>query len=470
MKKNYFLYLIIFLEGYVVLSTEILAIRQILPFVGGSTEITSIVIAAVLLPLALGYYMGGRFKKNKIRAKLLQNIFISTCILVIGLSYILIHDFFQILFSLVTFNRVLVTTLYSIIFIVVPVFLLAQTIPLVSHYFKTQELPSTTGKMLFFSTLGSLMGAILPTLVFMATIGVNLTVTITITLLSLSYLLLTKKKFTKKSATLIILTGFTLYINSHQMLKASNIIESNQYHNIKITDNGDGRRDMILNKVIAAGINYNEDDRSFAYIEHIKKNFIAPLQQTRQKKSILVIGTGGFTVSLKDQKNDYIFIDIDGSLKDISEKYFLKRELGKNKQFIALPARAYLQKAKQENKKFDFIFLDAYLEGRVPDHLATKEFFGSIKDRLENNGILTINIIASPSFSNPFSINIDNTLRSVFPNIGRDVIGPYNPWNKSSRNLIYSYYKNENATNTIYTDDKNRVFYDKGQPVNLNQF
>lgn len=49
------LFLIIFLEGYVVLASEILAIRQTLPNLGGATDSTAIIIAGVLMPLALGY-------------------------------------------------------------------------------------------------------------------------------------------------------------------------------------------------------------------------------------------------------------------------------------------------------------------------------------------------------------------------------------------------------------------------------
>src|SRR3954463_13534314 len=48
------------LEGYVVLAVELLAIRQLTPYVGNATDTVAIVIAAVLLPLAFGYEAGGR--------------------------------------------------------------------------------------------------------------------------------------------------------------------------------------------------------------------------------------------------------------------------------------------------------------------------------------------------------------------------------------------------------------------------
>ena len=48
------------LEGYVVLAVELLAIRQLTPYVGNAIDTVAIVIAAVLLPLAFGYEAGGR--------------------------------------------------------------------------------------------------------------------------------------------------------------------------------------------------------------------------------------------------------------------------------------------------------------------------------------------------------------------------------------------------------------------------
>ena len=47
------------LEGYVVLAVELLAIRQLTPYVGNATDTAAIVISAVLLPLAFGMRRAG---------------------------------------------------------------------------------------------------------------------------------------------------------------------------------------------------------------------------------------------------------------------------------------------------------------------------------------------------------------------------------------------------------------------------
>ena len=178
------LFLIIFLEGYVVLSTELLAIRLLIPFTGSGTDTVSIIIAAVLLPLAFGYYAGGRFKSRPgmtVRRRLILNLVIAAAILTPGLSYVFLAWAFTTLQKETgCHNRIALTTLYSLLFVVYPVFLLGQTVPLISNYFSRERLSLIAGRILFFSTMGSFMGAVFGTLVLMTMLGVHHTVSITV--------------------------------------------------------------------------------------------------------------------------------------------------------------------------------------------------------------------------------------------------------------------------------------------------
>ncbi len=82
----YFLFFLIFAEGYVVLATELLAVRLTIPMVGAGTDTVSIIIAGVLIPLAFGYYAGGNYRARPrtkgrgktLRQKLLSGDLIST--------------------------------------------------------------------------------------------------------------------------------------------------------------------------------------------------------------------------------------------------------------------------------------------------------------------------------------------------------------------------------------------------------
>lgn len=475
MSRTLFLFLVIIIEGYIVLSTEILAIRQTVPYVGSGTDTVSIIIAAVLMPLAFGYYQGGRYRPVRtngrylsVRNKLINNILIASVILLLALSYLTINLFFYGLSEIGLQHRLLTETIYVLLFIVTPVYCLGQTIPLVSNYFPSEKLSRITGKMLFFSTMGSFLGAVFSTLVLMSFFGVHITICVMFALLSLLVFLIAKKKLSEKPLLMLTITLSAFYMNSPAMMHHLNIVGDNQYNTIMISTDKHGAKHFIQNGNSSSMLTL--DGHKHPYIEFIERHYIAPIRTgSGPPKSILVVGAGGFTLGLEDDKNDYTYVDIDPSLKDISEKYFIERKLGQNKRFIPEDVRAYLNHA---GKKFDFILIDAYFgDTTFPEYLATQEFFGQVKASLNGGGIITWNFILSPTFKDRMSQNMDNTLHSVFSHLDRQIVTGenvvFNGWEKDKNiryNVIYSYYDTPgDSIHTIYTDDKNAVFFDKPQ-------
>ncbi|MCC7305292.1 MAG: fused MFS/spermidine synthase [Alphaproteobacteria bacterium] len=461
------LFAIIILEGYVVLSCEMLAIRQTVPFVGSGTDTVSIIIAAVLMPLAFGYYAGGRFNPGKkpeqaIREKLTFNIVISQAILMIGLSYYPLVMFFQALLSLGIDNRLVLTAIYSLLFLVTPVYLLGQTIPLVSNFFTKKKLSEITGRMLFFSTIGSFFGAVFSTLILMSTIGVHYTVALLIALMTILLFLLGKNLRSETMLYSIPLALFGIVLNSGYVMNAFGIVSDNQYNTVMVYEDMKGNRYMSLNHTDSSM--YNDKGGKHPYVEFAEDVAIDPIRNGDRPRDILVIGAGAFTFGFEDHYNNYDFVDIDGSLKQIAEEYILRKRLTANKHFEPMEVRAYFAKTE---KKYDVIFLDAYLgDLTIPEHLVTREFFVSVRDHLKKDGLVLANFVLSPNFLTPFSRNIDNTLRSVFPHVSRHVVGGnYNLWNKNPayvNNIIYMYRDTPKAdSEKIYTDNKNTIWIDK---------
>lgn len=463
------LFIIIVIEGYIVLATELLAIRQTIPYVGSGTDTVSIIIAAVLMPLAFGYQYGGQFKPRKIfghyisvRKKLILNILIASTILLVGMSYKYMKMFFIWLPEIGVENRLAQISVYSALFLVLPVYLLGQTVPLVSNFFSKEKLSQITGKMLFFSTVGSFLGAILSTLVLMSTIGVHHTVSLNFVLLSVLVILLSKNKMSGVVIYSVVIALLAMSFNSDKLLMKDHIKENNQYNIIAAGTLKNNNRLLKINNNHSSS--YNDAGEKFSYIEFAERVAIAPISGASPPREILVIGSGGFTFGHDDQNNIYTYVDIDKSLKNIAETHILKEPIGKNKKFIPQPARAFFNGT---DKKFDVIFLDAYLGGgSVPEHLVTQEFFLQVKEHLKDKAVLITNLILSPHFNNQFTRNIDNTLRSVFPHVSRQVIAEkYSLWEESETlmaNVIYMYRHEDNyAFGHIYTDNKNSVFYDK---------
>jgi spermidine synthase len=463
------LFLTILIEGFVTLATELLAIRQSIPFVGSGTETISILISTVLLPLAIGYYYGGKvYTQSNIGAKfktvrkiLIDNLLLASIIITFGLSYFCLESFFSLLQISGITNRIIQTSLYGILFLIYPTFLLAQTIPLISNYFHKLKISHLTGKMLFFSTLGSFLGSVVTTLVLMSTIGVNNTVIVNVGLLILLILLLQKGIFTYEKLTALSVLGMVMVLNSDHILKTVNVVEMSNYNTVSIIEvPKEAARILSLNRGHSA--KYSKDPKfQFLYVQYINKLFLEQIKG--QNKSILIIGAGGFTMGQDDTTNLYTYVDIDKSLKEIAEKHLFGQKLSPNKTFIAEPAESFLR---YNSKKYDFIVLDAYSNGmNIPSTLITREFFELVKKSVTDDGIILANIVTTPNFRDRFSIKIDNTFRSVFPNITRQVIGGFVPWAEkhAPANVLYIYYNNKSVvSNEIYTNDLNTSYKDQG--------
>lgn len=466
-RKLVLLFFIIFLEGYVVLSAELLAIRQTLPFVGSGTDTVSIIIAAVLMPLAFGYYAGGQYQ-GKIRNKLVRNLLMAVAFLTIGLSYFVLTWFFGALTEGLEWkNRLLLTTCYSLLFIITPVYLLGQTVPLVSNYFRRAHLPHAAGKILFYSTIGSFLGAIVTTLFLMNTIGVSGTATVTVACIVVLIVLLSKLRICWSTAAAVFLFLLAAALNSPPALETVGVISNNAYNTLQMEGYGKTRY-LRLNRSYASAIYPdNPEYPVYEYVRYIENHYIRHFRPANKKGKILVLGAGGFTMGLGDTCNDYVFVDIDSDLKEIAEKEFLKRRLDKNKIFVAEPARGYLNRTKEN---FDLIIIDVFNGlNDAPEYLVTREFFKQVRNRLTPDGIVIVNHMGSPLGENDYARGLDNTIRSIFPHANRIPLYDFNPWRvapSDDKNVLYIARNfapggNEN----IYTDNLNRAAFDKKQEV-----
>ncbi len=476
LNKTQLLFIVILVEGYVVLACELLAIRQLIPFVGSGTEVISIIISAVLLPLAVGYHYGGSSYKRQyqkalrrgkkplsVRKVLLRNIISALVIFMLGLSYLFMEVFFSIMTDLVTKNRLLQTFLFSALFLVMPVFMLGQTVPLVSNYFSRRKLSEITGKMLFFSTAGSFLGSVFSTIVLMTTIGVHNTVIVTLGLLCILALMLQRSLLAYESV--IVAGAFSLLwaLNNNGVMKELNIVSNNSYNMVRIIEEpADQTTIMEANRSYSSKIS-KDPANQFEYITYIQSRFIDGLGRTGSGPSdVLVIGAGGFTVGLNDTVNNYVYVDIDKDLKHVAEQHFLKRKLTPNKQFAPVSARAFVH---SDDKTYDLIILDAYTNMiSIPMECTTREFLLDVKKRLKPGGIVVANVISSPALADKFSVRYSNTFASVFPVHTRQVIGNFNGWSKPGRvaNVLYIYYNNGMTDDrTVYTDDLNTFSLDR---------
>lgn len=453
--KHYFamyriLPLIILVEGFVSIAIEILTIRQLLPVAGGSVIVTSLVIGIFLLFLALGYQRGGKQQQN-LPYLLRRNFFIAAVWLGIGLSYIFISTFFYLIQKISGLHIVYPLIIYLILVIAPLIYLLGQTLPITMNMIK-QNRPagSIGGNALGISTLGSFLGAILTTLVFMYYFGVAWTVFFNFILLVLLSLSLTENKLSFTFQILFTLAAILIIYTCNIKIENSIFDLTNQYANYQVVSGKDYKLDndakmLIINDAASSLIDKNK--KGFPYAELVKKILFNDLKL--RDANILILGAGGFSISAENTYGNHItYIDIDRQIKKVTVPKFIQQV---NSNLIIDDARHYLNVT---NQKYQAILTDAYSDIKsIPAHLITREYIMQIRQHLSENGVAIFNILANPMLSDNYSKHIDNTIKSVFPNC---MIIPIKYANRVT-NILYTCTNNTSyqSDRIIYSDNLN---------------
>lgn len=449
---------LIFLNGYVSLSLELAVLRQLSFYVGSSAVITSIIMAIFLGFMSLGYFMGEseRVSNKKIRPILNISFLVIASLSVCAASFPLITQYFSMMYSGGITSGVIQTFIYSLVFLSAGPFLFGFNTTLLSRELHTYSRKST-GNIMAWDTIGSVFGSMATTLLLMPFMGVNYTVVL-ITVLSVVGALVLRRRWWVWIVCIVVM-GPSLFINSNAYQRSRfGILVNNANSTIMVTEYPDAR--ILYMNGLPMSV-YNTDNVNMAdYINFLNRNFIDTMPADKTYK-ILVLGAGGFTLGLNDTHNDYTFVDIEHTLKEVSEKHFLRRKLTPNKKFVVADASQYL---KNTPEMYDFILLDVYSNSyQVPESLITVEFMQRLRARIAPNGIIAMNMIVNPEFGDKYSRVFDNTFRSVFPyNTSRQVIGDFSPWRNrfGASNVIYTFYNIEND-GRVYTINKTPVIYDR---------
>ena len=456
-KLRAWLVFLIFLNGYISLSLELVVLRQLSFWVGSSAVITSIIMGTFLGFMSLGYFMG---ESKKIASKNIRNILCASFLIIAALalfaaSFPFVLKYFIWLYQWGMTSSVIQTFIYSFVFLSVGPFLFGFNTTLLSrclHRYNTNY----TGSIMAWDTIGSVLGSLLTTLILMPFVGVNNTVMLIVLLASVAAIITRPRWWTILISIAIMVPTFMVNNNTVQRDRYG-ILVNNANSTISVLQNGDTR---ILSMNGLPMSVYNSRSGSMAeYIDYINNNFIYTMPRDRVRR-ILVLGAGGFTAGLDDTYNEYTFVDIEHTLQDVSERYFLGRPLTDNKKFVVQDASQFL---KNTAEQYDMILIDVYSNSfQVPEGFITAEFMQRAKSRVAPGGILMMNVITSMSFQDKYAQVFDNTFHTVFPyNTQRQVIGFVNPWAPDSiANIIYIWYNREND-GRIYTINKTPVIYDR---------
>ncbi|MEP6557565.1 MAG: fused MFS/spermidine synthase [Burkholderiales bacterium] len=451
--------LVIFVEGFASLGIEIIALRRLVPQIGSSITVTAPTIALFLLALAAGYWSGGRIAQDFER-RVLRNFLAAALIAGVGLSSVVVEA----LFGTVQ-DPWLAYLLLMALVVCPPAWLLAQTVPLLTNILPQRRVGAASGVALTASTAGSVLGAAVLALVVMQRLGVAAAVLLCAATLALVVLAAASRAGQRPLAGIaaLVLVGVTAVnlmprSGTHETAYAD--YRTVERQTVSLSDGLPGTdRTLIINNQLASqlggarGADGSVPKRA-AYVERLQQVLLQELQLADRR--ILVLGAGGFTLSLGDASNHYTYVDVDPAIQQIAERDFLGGPIAG--EFIAADARGFIRGTDQ---RFDAVVVDVYsAHAAMPAHLVTLEFWQSLRRPLTDGGTVLANLILDGPLASAFARNLLATIEEA---LGRCTVDVLHRTRRISNVLVVCRPSGTALPPVqLYTDDLNRVERDRG--------
>jgi len=428
-RKTILLLFVVFVSGMTSLAIEMTASRFIGNYFGSALPVWAAIIGMVLLYLTLGYLLGGRLADRHPSQSYLYRLtmwagFFSGLIPFMAAP---ILNFATIGIRDVIANVFIGALVGVILLLAVPTVLLGCVSPFAIRL-QTRSVESsgnTAGALYALSTVGSILGTFLPTLLLIPTIGTRNTFLFFSFALMLPSLVgmvaLDGRRAWRYAALALVIAALALIIPRGVVRAAQNgelVYETESAYNyIQVVQSGDNRY-LMLNEGHAVHSIYNPDQLLtygewdyFAVAPFFNKSW-----QPSELKRVAVIGLAAGTVP-RQLTTIYGPIPIDGveidpTIAEVGKQYFHMNELP-NLNVIIQDGRYFMRTT---SKMYDLIGVDAYHQPYIPAQLTTVEFFQEVYDHLNERGVLLLN--AGHTATDYRLLNaLGTTMQQVFPSV-----------------------------------------------------
>jgi predicted membrane-bound spermidine synthase len=468
----YLLWTIAFLEGFSTLAVEVIAIRLAVPIVGSSMTLTGVMLGVVLFALSVGYWRGGALSASwtpeQIRRALARNLLIASMMY----GALAFPWEAPLLEKLLDWNWPLPVAIggSAIALFLVPIYLASQTVPMLAELTNVDgHAGRASGRVLFFSTVGSVAGGIVTPVWLFPLIGVTHTTSIVCGMLAAAALVVAIRTFgaARSIATTAVAATVVAAVTVLATLASrGNAIYSfdSAYQNISVVENklenGRVERVMMMGGGRASGVYADNGKSSFEYIRKATEAL-----RVSDAESLLVIGAAGFNLPRDAAKEPRIKIidavDVDPAVLPIAEEYFLKERLPERVRFMPLSARYAVRKLARDGRRYGFTVLDAFFGQGIPEELTTVEFFRDVKVISDKVGA---NLVIDRDLESHFALRVLTGFREVF---GAAWITDVKPGDSYFANLLITSFPMPNAEEwksstglKAYTDEFNSAGID----------
>lgn len=431
---NRSLYLIAFAGGMTTLAIELSASRLLGNVFGNSNLVWANVIGLMLLYLTVGYFVGGRLADRYPREDMLLRLILWAAFLS-GLIPLVARPVISRAAQAV-FGAEAALALGSFIVILIlfsaPVTLLGTVSPFVIRLAVTDVAASgrAAGQVYAISTLGSLLGTFLPVLVTIPRMGTTRTFLLFSGLLfAIAFALLARANWRLALPYLLMPLAISVFFLTTMSgplrppaAGASLKYEGESAYNyIQVQEDADGTRYLYLNE--GQGVHSQWREREIFYGGTWDYFLAAPYFnaapfQADQVASLLLIGLAAGTIP-RQHAAVYGDIPIDGIELDpeivaVGGEFFEMNAEAMPNLRVQIGDGRYL--LNQADSLYSVIGIDAYRPPYIPWHLTTAEFFQEARDRLDQHGVVAINVGRTDTDRRLVDA-LANTMLAVFPSV-----------------------------------------------------
>ncbi len=430
------LQLVVVTSGMSVMAVEMTGLRLLAPYFGTSLLVTTALIGSLMGCLSLGYWLGGRTADKHPSIQALGKVTAVASVFVLAIP-ILAQPILKIASAalrplvygeelaepMVAIASLVGGLLGSMALMAIPVTLMGMVSPWAVRLAveDVEHAGQAAGRLYALSTFGSIVGSFLPALVLVPVLGVRKTF-LAVGGLFLAVSLLAVLKGKARLAAPVALLALVLVPDTQVRPMPGLLWEGESlYHFIQVVEEPYGDCKNAVHLYLNEGVGVHSvkcprDDYDIRGVWTYMASTPLWLDQPETLDDALIIGLAGGTIARQmleafpDAEVDGV--EIDREVVEVGLKYFDNADPRIHP--IVMDGRTFLQ---MSDKKYDLVMMDAYRQPYIPFHLVTVEFFELVRDHMEEDAVLAVNVASVRGVSRDLAAMIFHTMKQVFPTV-----------------------------------------------------